>query len=1010
MKLKSRFFLLMTAIFFGYMILTWIFSNQLMQSINQKWGNQFVERQVLFDKYRTLSPLIREISLARKMATDPDIINMAMHEHDPVLKQKGIAALENYRFNFRDHSYFAAMALTGNYYFNDAKNQYQGKQLRYVLSPKNNDDKWFYATLADGKEYQVNLDPDTHLGVTKVWINVIIKNADKKLGVIGTGIDLSEFLKETVSIAQKGVHNMFIDKRMAIQLHDDPTLIDYMSIAKDVNQQIKIDTLLKNSDDIEQLRQVMLELEKNPTHHKTIQVQFEGRKHLLGVAYLPEIGWFDLTLIDTRSLTLIENRMLIPFMFSMALLIALIAMGQALRRWVLKPISELQSSTNKIQHGDYDIDADYQRGSEIEELSCSFADMAKRVRDTNNDLESKVRERTDELHRMTEYEQFRNHTLELLAGHNTLPLILESVVRGVEQLNPAMVCSILLMSHDGKHLGNGVAPSLPDFYNHAIDGVEIGMGVGSCGTAAFTGERVIVENIATHPYWSPYKELAAQAGLGACWSQPILSSAGKVLGTFAIYHHEAHTPTASDIYLIEQSARLVSISIERKTAEEEIQNLAFFDPLTGLPNRRLLLDRLSHALASCVRTGREGALLFIDLDNFKTLNDTLGHDFGDLLLKQVANRLTACVREGDTVARLGGDEFVVMIEDLSELELGAAAQVETIGEKIMSSLGLHYQLGTHQYHSTPSIGITLFSEQQRDMEELLKQADIAMYQAKKSGRNTLRFFDSKMQNVINTRAELEREMRVAIEQQQFHLHYQVQMDSANSPIGAEALIRWKHPVRGLVPPLEFIPLAEETGLILPIGAWVIDAACAQLQSWQQSPLTSALVLAVNVSAKQFRQSDFANQVHAAVNRHTINPERLKLELTESLLLNDMEETIASMIVLKNIGVQFSLDDFGTGYSSLQYLKQLPLDQLKIDQSFVRDLTSDNSDRAIVRTIIAMAKSLNLDVIAEGVETEEQRLILQDKGCVHYQGYLFSKPVPIDEFNRQLEITFPKKFS
>lgn len=747
MKLKSRFLLLMTAIFFSFVSLTWLMSEHLMNSINEKWGNQFVERQVIFDKYRTLSPLIREISLARQMAVDPDIIQMFMHESDPVIRQRGIAAMESYRFIFRDHNYFAAMAHSGNYYFNDSENQYGENQLRYVLSPRSANDRWFYATIANGKEYQVNLDQDRHMRVTKVWINVLIKKQGDILGVIGTGIDLADFLKETVSVSQKGVHNFFIDRSMAIQLYSDPELIDYMSIAKDVSKRIKVDKLLKNTGDLERLRLAMLELEKTPAQHKTMWVEFEGEKHLLGVAYLPEVGWFDLTLMDTGSLLLVKNKLLIPFIFCTAFLIALIAMGQALRRWVLKPIAALQLSTDKIQSGNYAIDAPYHGGGEIENLSRSFTNMAKRVRDTNFDLENKVRERTDELRRMAEYEQSRNHTLELLAGEGSLASILESVVLGVERLNPAMVCSILLLSSDRKHLGKAVAPSLPDFYNEAIDGIEIGIGAGSCGTVAFTGERVIVEDIATHPYWVPYKELAARAGLGACWSQPILSASGKVLGTFAIYHHEVNSPTKSDIYLIKQSARLISISIERKAAEDEIQTLAFYDSLTALPNRRLLLDRLRQALASSARSGREGALLFIDLDNFKMLNDTLGHDIGDLLLQQVAKRLTSCVREGDTVARLGGDEFVVMLEDLSEQDIGAVAQVEAIGEKIMTSLGQLYQLATHEYHSTPSIGITLFNEHERDIEVLLKQADIAMYQAKRSGRNALRFFDNKMQNV-----------------------------------------------------------------------------------------------------------------------------------------------------------------------------------------------------------------------------------------------------------------------
>jgi len=441
---------------------------------------------------------------------------------------------------------------------------------------------------------------------------------------------------------------------------------------------------------------------------------------------------------------------------------------------------------------------------------------------------------------------------------------------------------------------------------------------------------------------------------------------------------------------------------ERKVAEEEIKNLAFYDSLTRLPNRQLLLDRLLQALVSCARNNREGALLFIDLDNFKTLNDTLGHDIGDLLLQQVAQRLTSCVREGDTVARLGGDEFVLLLVDLGEHALEAAAQTEAIGEKIIATLNQPYQLASYEYHCTPSIGATLFSNHAQSQEELLKQADIAMYQAKKAGRNTLRFFDPQMQDIINARAVLENELRKALDNRQFQLYYQIQVDSSHRPLGAEALIRWIHPGRGLVFPAQFISLAEETGLILPIGQWVLETACAQIKAWQQDAITRDLVLAVNVSANQFHKAGFRAQVQAAVQRHAINPMLLKLELTESLMLENIEDTIATMNALNEIGVQFSLDDFGTGYSSLQYLRKLPLDQLKIDQSFISDIATNINDETIVHTIIAMAQSLNLDVIAEGVETEEQRQLLLNNGCTHYQGYLFGKPAPIEQFEALLK--------
>lgn len=449
-----------------------------------------------------------------------------------------------------------------------------------------------------------------------------------------------------------------------------------------------------------------------------------------------------------------------------------------------------------------------------------------------------------------------------------------------------------------------------------------------------------------------------------------------------------------------QEPRFIVLSrdvTERKVAEEEVNYLAFYDRLTGLPNRRLLMDRLQHALASSARNGQKGALLFIDLDNFKTLSDTLGYDMGDLLLQQTAQRLESCVRKSDTVAHLDGDEFVVVLEDLSVQPIEAAAQSEAVGEKILAALSQPFQLAAHEYHSTASIGVILFGDHLSGIDDLLKHADIAMSHAKASGRNALRFFDMQMQNSINARAALESELRKALVKQQFQLYYQIQVDSSSHSLGAEALIRWLHPERGMVSPAQFIPLAEETGLILPIGLWVLETACAQIKAWQQGAPTRDLVLAINVSARQFHQADFVAQVQGAVQRHAVNPRLLKLELTESLLLDNIEETIATMNVLSDFGVQLSLDDFGTGYSSLQYLKKLPLDQLKIDQSFVRDIATDSSDKAIVRTIIAMAQSLDMSVIAEGVETEEQRQLLLKNGCTHYQGYLFGKPAPIEQF-------------
>ena len=439
---------------------------------------------------------------------------------------------------------------------------------------------------------------------------------------------------------------------------------------------------------------------------------------------------------------------------------------------------------------------------------------------------------------------------------------------------------------------------------------------------------------------------------------------------------------------------------ESKQAEERIKNLAFYDQLTGLPNRRLFFDRLEQALVARSRHRRQGALLFIDLDNFKALNDAFGHDVGDLLLQQVAQRLLACVREGDTVARIGGDEFVVMLDGLSMIDAEAANQAETVGEKILASINQRCQIACSAYQGSASIGIALF-EKRIDVSEILRRADLAMYQAKTAGRDALCFFDPQMQVMVKARAALEADLREAIRQEQFVLYYQPLVDSLGAVIGAEALLRWQHPRRGLVAPAEFIPLAEETALILPLGQWVLETVGKQLAAWSTRPETERLVVSVNVSARQFHHEDFVSRVLAALACCDADPRRLKIELTESLLVDDIEDVIAKMGALQAQGVGFSLDDFGTGYSSLSYLRRLPIDQLKIDRSFVSELLTDANDEAIVRTIVALGRSLGLAVIAEGVENQAQQDHLASVGCFCYQGYHCGRPLPLDRFEQRL---------
>lgn len=559
MKLKIRFLLLMTVVFIGFLLITWILSRQMMDQLNQQWGEQFSQKQVMFDKYRTLAPLLREIALARQMAAEPAIIEMAQHEQDAEKRRQGIAAMEKYRFNFRDHSYFAAFAKSRNYYFNDAANQYAGKQLRYVLSPTSAKDKWFYATLADNKEYQVNIDPDVHLNVTKAWINVLIRKGSETLGVIGTGIDLSDLIKLAVSDNQPGVENLFIDKSMAIQLNNDPKLIDYMTIAKEEGERIKVDVLLKNAKDIERLRHVMLELEAEPARGATLWVDFAGEQRLLGVAYLPEVGWYDLTLMDKHSLNLFDDMIMGPLLFAIALLLALLSIGWALQYWILQPIANMRKATEKIRQGDFNLEPPMTGSDEISELSRSFSSMARSVIDSNRQLEEKVRARTEDLHRLTE-----------------------------------------------------------------------------------------------------------------------------------------------------------------------------IDPLTGLLNRRGMLDRFEKEIARQARNGSQLGLLLLDLDHFKHINDRHGHAAGDLALCEVARVVQMSKRSYDHAARWGGEEFLVLLPDCTRNDLLAVA--ERIRESIRT---LEIEAGGRAFSFTVSIG-ALHPDKPQTLDTMLQKVDAALYAAKDAGRDCVR--------------------------------------------------------------------------------------------------------------------------------------------------------------------------------------------------------------------------------------------------------------------------------
>ncbi len=592
-----------------------------------------------------------------------------------------------------------------------------------------------------------------------------------------------------------------------------------------------------------------------------------------------------------------------------------------------------------------------------------------------------------------------NKVLQAIVSTQSLKEVLNLIAKITESIYPGRLCSILLLDKDKKTLRLGAAPHLPEFYTQATDGVVIGDGVGCCGTAAYLGLRVIAENIKEHPFWQNYVEIAERAGLVSCWSEPIFSSTKQILGTFAIYHRVPFYPNATQLDEIKGISQLVSIAIEKKQSEERIINLAFFDALTNLPNRRLFFDRLEQCISKAIRNFTGSALLYLDLDHFKNLNDALGHDVGDELLIQVADRLRKCVRDEDTVARLGGDEFVLLLTS-REITGSLFDHALTIAERVQMMLQKPYELKGYIHHISSSIGITLLDKaaimpQQITSGELLKQADTAMYHAKQRGRNAISFYNEEMQLRADQRLTLEQDLRNALSNEEFILYYQPQFDDSNQLIAAEALLRWQHPEKGMMSPADFIPVAEETGLILAIGDWVLREACKQLQHWPNLPH-----LAINISPKEFNQTQFEANIIAILKDHEITASRLMLEITEGIIIDDINNSIAKLQVLKNLGVKISIDDFGTGYSSLSYLKKLPISQLKIDQSFVRDISIDLNNTVIVETIIAMAGHLGLSVIAEGVETSEQLQFLNDKHCKGYQGYFFSRPLPAAEFTRK----------
>ena len=582
--------------------------------------------------------------------------------------------------------------------------------------------------------------------------------------------------------------------------------------------------------------------------------------------------------------------------------------------------------------------------------------------------------------------------LEMIATSAPLESVLDRLARLVESQLKGVGVSVLLLDADGVTLREGAAPSLPAEYRKAVNGIRIGPKAGSCGTAVYRREPVIVADIMTDPLWEDCRESAKLSGFRSCWSTPVISHRGEVLGAFALYSSEVREPDAVESRVVDLATRMVLIAIERKLAEERIQFMATHDALTGLPNRSLLKDRLSQALLFAQRYNRWATVAFVDLDNFKVINDSLGHNAGDELLKNVARKMVECVRSTDTVVRIGGDEFVVLLFD-QEKSLDSVA---AIVRNLQVAIAAPFEIAGHTLRVSSSIGVVNYPNDGDDADALLANADAAMYRAKELGRDNFQFYGPEMNVKVHDRFLLQEELRNAVARDEFILHYQPQVDlRANRIFAVEALLRWRHPARGLISPLSFIPVAEETGLIVEIGNWVLREACRQNKAWQDAGLPP-LTVSVNVSARQFQDRRLVESVAEALRDTGLDPSRLELELTESLIMQDAKLAVATMRELQGLGVQISIDDFGVGYSSLSALKTFPIARLKIDKSFISGLPNDEHDKAVASAVISLGQKLRLRVIAEGVETPEQIAYLRENNCDEIQGFCFSKPIEAGE--------------
>lgn len=593
---------------------------------------------------------------------------------------------------------------------------------------------------------------------------------------------------------------------------------------------------------------------------------------------------------------------------------------------------------------------------------------------------------------------YRNGILELIVQSTPLSEILQAITHSAEIEFSNIKCAISLVDDKSNRLIIGAAQSLPNFYVDAIEGLPIAEGIGSCGTSAHRGERVIVSDVMTDELWKDYRELAQKAQIGACWSEPIVNSKGKVVGTFAIYHEKVTKPNAKLFSIIELFAQMASIAIEREHATQLIWKQANFDNLTQLPNRHMMHEHLQFSLKNCQRHNQKMAVIFLDMDHFKDINDTLGHEFGDLLLIEIAKRIQSKIRQNDTVARLGGDEFVVLLTELNDVH-----GIERIIQALLHELSQPYQLKDEVVHSSASIGITIFPDDATDIDTLLRNADQAMYGAKAIGRNNYHYFTDSMRESAVKRMSLIKDLRSAVDNEQLFLVYQpiVCLDSGNL-VKAEALIRWQHPERGIVSPLDFIPLAEETGLIIEISNWIFKQVSSDITKWREL-YNPELQISINTSPRQYKINDGnIDQWLNWIIEDGLDPKAIAFEITENLLMESQSELEGVLRDIKDAGIELSIDDFGTGYSSFSYLREFQTNYVKIDKSFVQKMSVGSSDMALCEAIIVMAQKLDIKVIAEGIETEEQKQLLKEIGCEYGQGYLLSKPLTAVDFEQALK--------